>query len=466
MVEADRPIKDVTSARLGEVESALQEALLVERERSAFLAEASRALAGSLNIRRTIPRVLGIAVPRMGTGGQVAMLSGRSLRLTACNGSGRAPQEAVLLRNPTDREGLGRVLVTGRAALVEATTPTEARAWLPDAELAQIVAPDYPVTIASVPLTARGTIFGVLSVARPVEEGRYDERELSLLEDLGERAALALDAARLYTERSHVASVLQASLRPPTLPELDGVLLAARYRPAFESSEVGGDFYDVHGSGDDWSLVMGDVMGKGVEAAVLTGQARQTVRTACLIDRDPARVLDLLNATLLSTAGAREATQFATVAVVRLRPAAADPALGASPGGLLLDVADAGHPLPLVLRRDGSIEAVGEHGMLVGVFPQARYRTTSTVLCPGDVCLLYTDGVTEARGPRGELGVDGLRALLPAFAGSEPAALVEHLEQAVMQHLDGAPHDDIALLAIGAPAGHTDPARHTSRDQT
>ncbi|MGN6087658.1 MAG: GAF domain-containing protein, partial [Actinomycetales bacterium] len=176
MVEADRPIKDVTSARLGEVESALQEALLVERERSAFLAEASRALAGSLNIRRTIPRVLGIAVPRMGTGGQVAMLSGRSLRLTACNGSGRAPQEAVLLRNPTDREGLGRVLVTGRAALVEATTPSEARAWLPDAELAQLVAPDYPVTIASVPLTARGTIVGVLSVARPVEEGRYDER--------------------------------------------------------------------------------------------------------------------------------------------------------------------------------------------------------------------------------------------------------------------------------------------------
>lgn len=465
MVEADRPIEEVTGARLGEVESALQEALLVERERSAFLAEASRALAGSLNIRRTVPRVLGIAVPRMGTGGQVALVSGRSIKLMACTGSGLAPREASVLREPGAREGLARVLTTGRPVLTETADIESVRPWLPDATLRELVAPSsaqtFPLGVVNVPLVARGSVFGVLTVVRPVAEGRYDERELNLLEDLGQRAALALDAARLYTERSHVATVLQASLRPPLLPDIPGVRLAARYRPAFESSEIGGDFYDVHGSGSDWSLVMGDVMGKGVEAAVLTGQARQTVRTACLVDRDPAKVLALLNGALLSTASTREATQFATVAVARLRPAqpedvsdgcvAADASPASPEGWLRLDVADAGHPLPLVLRADGRIEAVGESGMLVGVFEQARYLTATTLLGPGDVCLLYTDGVTEARGPQGELGLTGLLELLPGFAGTEPGALVEHVEQAVMQHLDGGPHDDIALLGIGVP---------------
>jgi hypothetical protein len=182
-------------------------------------------------------------------------------------------------------------------------------------------------TAASVvPLSARGSTFGALVVIDSAggDEGDGDEGDAeadrALLDELAQRAALAIDAARLYGERSHVARVLQASLRPPELPVVPGALLAARYRAAMDEAEIGGDFYDVHGGGNDWSIVVGDVCGKGVEAAVLTGQARQSVRTAALVDRDPAAVLALLNEALLQRdtgAGA-----FVTVVCGRLRPRA------------------------------------------------------------------------------------------------------------------------------------------------
>jgi serine phosphatase RsbU (regulator of sigma subunit) len=443
MVEADRPV-GLSGDELDEVEVTLQDALLAERERAAFLAEASRALAGSLNLRRTVPRVLGLCVPRLATSAQVAIAEGRSLRCTGLAGADAPPLAAVVERpSPTARDGLARVLRTGRPDLAQVGTPDEAAPWLPDDELrAALLVDDGPTALLTVPLVARGTVFGALTLTRPLLDGQYDERELSLLEDLGQRAALAIDAARLYTERSHVATVLQSSLRPPQLPEVPGVLLAARYRPANENSEIGGDFYDVHGDGDDWSVVIGDVMGKGVQAAVLTGQARQAIRTAAIVDRDPAAILRLLNASLLGVQRSREA-KFATVAVSRVRPRA--------DATVVLDLADAGHPPPAVVRSDGRVELVGDNGVLVGVFPETDYRTVTVTLHPGDLCLMYTDGVTEARGPRGELGQDGLLQVLPTCAGMEPGALVEHIEQTVMEHLDGAAHDDIALLALGVP---------------
>jgi serine phosphatase RsbU (regulator of sigma subunit) len=221
-----------------------------------------------------------------------------------------------------------------------------------------------------------------------------------------------------------------------------GVTLAARYRAAVEHSEIGGDFYDVHGEADDWSVVMGDVCGKGVEAAVLTGQARTAVRTAALSDRAPSHVLRLLNAVLLDAPGD---AAFATVVCARLRPN------GPHEGGLRLDLASAGHP-PALLRRaaDGAVTPLCVFGMPAGLFPGQAYEELTTFLAPGDVVLFYTDGVLEARGDGGEYGAARLARVVAGCAGTDPDPLVDTVVQDVLAHLRGGSHDDIAVLALQA----------------
>jgi serine phosphatase RsbU (regulator of sigma subunit) len=211
--------------------------------------------------------------------------------------------------------------------------------------------------------------------------------------------------------------------------------MAARYRAAHERMEIGGDFYDVHGTQDDVSVVIGDVCGKGVEAAVLTGQARQTIKTAARFDRSPAVVLTALNDVLY----AEGADRFVTVACARLRPAER---------GTHVTLAVAGHPAPLIVRRDGTVEEPEIRGTVAGVWADLSYREVELLLAPGDAMLLFTDGVNEARGQNGFFGMTRLRDLLAGYAGASPETLCEAVEQRVVEHLDGAAHDDIALLAI------------------
>jgi serine phosphatase RsbU (regulator of sigma subunit) len=242
-------------------------------------------------------------------------------------------------------------------------------------------------------------------------------------------------------------------LLPPTLHHVTGADVAARYRPAGENSRVGGDFYDVHpverspgatgGGGATESLVvLGDVCGKGLDAAVLAGKIRTTVQALTPFARDHARLLGLLNGSLTND----DHTRFATLVLASLTRVDAD---------VRLRITCAGHPAPMVVRVNGQVEEVASRGTLIGVLSEIRVDTSEVVLAPGDVCLLFTDGITEARGPVGgdQFGEHRLAEVLAECAGTPAEAVVERVMMLVDRWIGDAEHDDIALLAIGAPRG-------------
>jgi serine phosphatase RsbU (regulator of sigma subunit) len=217
---------------------------------------------------------------------------------------------------------------------------------------------------------------------------------------------------------------------------LAGVELASYYRVAFEQEALGGDFYDVHGSDEDWTAVVGDVCGKGVEAAVLTGKVRQAVRMAALVDRDPSSILDLANRVLVA-----DEETFVTAVCARGR-------VGAD--GLRLDIASAGHPEPLVVRLDGSVEQVPVAGTVLGLVAESHYPAAQVDLAVGETCLFYTDGVPEAPGHRARFGDDRMREVLLDTGPCDARAQVEAVAVALSAHVGDRPHDDIAILAVQA----------------
>ncbi len=258
---------------------------------------------------------------------------------------------------------------------------------------------------------------------------------MAFLEDFAHRVAVTLDTTRALGESRRVASVLSRDLNPPGLPTLGGVDFASYYRVAFEADALGGDFYDVHGTDDDWTAVLGDVCGKGVEASVRTGKVRQTVRTAAVVDRDPARILELTNTVLLSDTD----EAFVTALCVR----------GRREGDVLhLDVAAAGHPEPFVVRRNGWVEQVPVSGTVLGLLDGTRYTSVRVDLAPGETCVCYTDGVPEAPGRRARFGEERLRRVLEETGSCAASAQVEAVAVALSSHLRDRAHDDIAILAI------------------
>jgi serine phosphatase RsbU (regulator of sigma subunit) len=292
------------------------------------------------------------------------------------------------------------------------------------------------VDLLTLPLRGRGSTYGALTVARRAGDG-FDEAGVAFLAEVAERAAQGLDTQRALAESRRVAAVLSRDLVPQRLPDLPGVELAAYHRVAIEQEALGGDFYDVHGGPEDWTAVLGDVCGKGVEAAALTGRVRQSVRTAALVDRSPARVLDLVNHVLLADAD----DTFVTALCAR----------GRRDGDtLLVDVAGAGHPQPWLIRRDGSVQPAPAEGVVLGLLDEPGYEEHTLRLEPGDTLLMYTDGVLEAPGRRDRFGEDRLREVLAATGAASASAIVEAVAVALSTHLGDRGHDDIAIVAVQA----------------
>jgi PAS domain S-box-containing protein len=269
------------------------------------------------------------------------------------------------------------------------------------------------------------------------EEDQSKARLLrGLMVDVTEQKQTELELELSRMKFARMARTFQRSLLPPELPEIPRVEVAAAYQAAGEGNEVGGDFYDAFDVGDDeWALVMGDVCGKGPDAAAVTALARYTVRAAAQHMRRPVRILETLNEAILSQGNDR----FCSIAYARLRRDGAAMEATVSVGG---------HPLPLVLRRDGHVEAIGRHGLLLGVFPEADLEEESTSLAPGDALVLFTDGVTDAGAPPMPLGEGGLWSTLKACAGLRAEGIVERLEQAVLDRSSGAPRDDCAIVVM------------------
>jgi serine phosphatase RsbU (regulator of sigma subunit) len=291
-------------------------------------------------------------------------------------------------------------------------------------------------SVIVVPMHAGGKTIGALTFVTGESGRTFDARDLTVAEELAGRAATAIENARLYDERSHIAHTLQRSLLPPVLPEIPGVELAARFRAAGESHAVGGDFYDVFNTGGGgWGVVVGDVCGKGPEAAALTGLARHTLRAAAMQEEEPSKILGLLSDAIRRE---RRDSQFCTAAYGRLE-------LGSV--GAVLTVASGGHPLPLLVTEDGRVETVGVPGTLLGSVVDPKLDDRRLELEPGAAVVFYTDGVIEAGKPRGAFGLGGLKGLLGSCAGLGAQQIAERIDNAVVG-LDESPSDDVAVLVL------------------
>ncbi|AVT41544.1 serine/threonine-protein phosphatase [Plantactinospora sp. BB1] len=436
-------VEDVTDA------IARSDALLAERGRARFLETASQLLGNPLHEDRTARAAARLAVPRLGDVAVIVLMPRR----------GRVRWWRASLDDGERHVVDGGLLTADQVppAVVEAWQggePSEVD-WLADqcADVGWLDGRDAAsVSVLVVPLPGRAAPTGALLVVR--EGGELDGDDLELLRGYAARAGGALDAAVLYRDQAEVADTLQASLAPTDPPPVPGVQWGAAYRPAQSSLRIGGDFYGAHAQPDGSTLFfLGDVSGKGVDAAVFTGQIRQGIQALRRIESDPARLISLLNGSLLETTRAHGHGRFATMVLGRAHPAPS--------GGLSLTLASGGHLPPLVLRADGGVESVELRGMLVGVVPDPRIASVTVQLGQGETCLLFSDGVTEARGGiRGEqFGTTRLVEALQGCARMPAPALAERVEQVCGDWLGGRDHDDIAVFAIRAvPPGAA--ARH------
>ena len=288
----------------------------------------------------------------------------------------------------------------------------------------------------TVPLAARERVLGALTLISTDPGRRYDREDVAVAEELARRAAVRIDNARLYQERDRVAHVLQQGLLPRMLPQVPRLELAARYFPAGEGLEAGGDFYDVFSAGNDrWALVIGDVCGKGPEAAAGMGLARPALRALARAYRSPSRLLRALNQELLDQISA---SRFVTVAYVQVQPR--------KESGLTLTACLGGHP-PGLLAGSGRVRDIGLTGTLLGVVPKVALAEQRTHMRKGDLLLLYTDGLADEPGSPAPFTHDDLRALLTGMAGASAERAAVEIEQQLSERRRGSRWaDDVAYL--------------------
>ena len=414
------------------------------RRRLSMLAAAGTTLASaSLDYAATLKRISRLAVPELADWCVVDLVDEEG-RVSQAAATHAEPSREVMLRELSKYRRFGdedpgstaRVLRSGRPVLIQEVSDDVADE-LKEVEHRRIINQLRPHSIMAVPLLARGRTLGAMTLVSSNPEWLYDEEDLALAESLAYRCALAVDNARLYSERNFIARTLQRSILP-TLPEARGLEIGAEYLPMGEENEVGGDFYDlmeVQNSG--YLAVIGDVRGKGPVAAAVAALARYTIRATALGSDSPAAVLTRLNDAMLSQLSDY---QFCTVACVRLGP---------MNGGLDLTVARGGHPAPLLLRKDGSVEEFGCPGKALGVFPDAGLVESSGRLESGDALILYTDGVIEARSPDGALfEMERLASVLSVLGGLEASTIARKVRDAALEFQEGTQHDDLAVFVL------------------
>lgn len=295
---------------------------------------------------------------------------------------------------------------------------------------------------AAVPLLFEGAVAGVMGFGF-ADARSFDAADVDMLLAIGRQGAQALERARLYEERAYVARTLQEGLLPRALPWIPGLDLAVRYRPLGDGAEVGGDFYDVVPLDDGaWLVVVGDICGKGTAAAMLTGVMRTTIRALALLEHRPEALVRGVNEALRREASPQA---LATLTCAAVRPSA---------HGFAVRLVACGHPAPLLLRGCGTVSPVAAGGPMLGVGPNPELDVADLELADGDLLLLYTDGVLDARVVRGEpFGEARLRASLAAAAGRDATGVLDAVDGAVRAYAPGPPRDDTALLALRVTAG-------------
>jgi PAS domain S-box-containing protein len=442
-------IRDITprrraeelQAKLFESERAAREELERANARTAFLANASVVLGASLDHRRTLAKIARLIVPRLADWCTVDLLEGDgSIQSVAAAHADSAKTPLVReyrRRFPVTAAtegGVAQVIASGQPMLYPEVSPELLESRMQEPERRALLAELGLRSVMVVPLVARDNAIGSITFASASPERTFDPSDLDLAQELARRAALALDNARLYEERSHIARTLQRSLLPRRLPEIPGIEVAAFYQASgISQTEVGGDFYDVFEADESWCVVVGDVCGKGIDAAALTGMARHTLRATVLRDPSPSAALRALNDVMLREDGER----FCTVALGRLDPAG---------DGVRLRLACGGHPSPLIVRVDGEVEAPGAPGSLLGVFEEVVLQERSVGLDAGDLAVFYTDGLIDARHPS-RLDERALRALAGTLRGLPAQDAVDRMGEAIADPGGEAP-DDVCVVVL------------------
>ncbi|HEX2149989.1 MAG TPA: GAF domain-containing SpoIIE family protein phosphatase [Actinomycetota bacterium] len=409
-------------------------------QRYRFLLTASTMLSAALDFDSTIEALGRAAIPALGDVCLIDIANGGSFKRVAARAVGEelvGALETVSLVPGTPHPAI-LAAETGEMVVLANATDYELQVIAGNEKNFEKLKERNLRCCISVPIVARSCL-GALTLL--IEGDQSDERcetVPTMAEDLARRAALALDNAKLYESSRNMAITLQRSLMPAALPKVPGLDIAALYNAGGEGAEVGGDFYDVFptGEGDEgWAVVIGDVCGKGAEAAALSALARHTIRAANVTLRKPRRILAFLNQLAMQD----EYRRFITVAYCRMKFVERT---------LHITLGRAGHPPPLVLRQDGSVKAVGKPGTLIGVTPDPNLSDQVIKVFPGESLVLYTDGITEARGLEGQFGQERLEAELATCVGKNAQQILDHLEHTVERFQTERSHDDMAILVI------------------
>jgi len=296
-------------------------------------------------------------------------------------------------------------------------------------------------SLLSVPITDGVTSYGALTLTRTASDGRFEIADLSLAEQLGQHLGVAIRVDRMFRHRSAVAEALQSSLLPATLPDdVPGLELSPAYHPANEGLEVSGDFYDVFPVGGGWAITVGDVCGKGPEAAAMTAAARHAIRVLAHWNPDPADVLAKVNEVIL--AGDYE-DRFVTAKLAYLRWEG---------GRLRVTLASAGHPGPALVWPDGRVDVLSGGGLPLGLFPDADPQTEELELGEDDLLFFYSDGVTDARSPDMRYFEDSLADELAGLAGRSAAETARMMQSLVLSFSQDELRDDTTILVAKVTA--------------
>ena len=379
-----------------------------------FLAEAGELLAQSLDVELTIALIPRLVVPRLGLWCAVhtSMETGQLCRITATHA------DEDLLTDLTERldSAIGMI--------------AEAR----QSEGAVVMGP--PLDGYAVRLIARGQLLGVLTVGRKTSTW-FNPDEIAVIEDMARRAALAIDNACIHADLRSIATELQRSLLPPELPKARGIEFGAEYVPTGAGVDVGGDFYDVIQQSDDrWLVTIGDVSGKGIQVATVTGLVRDVTRALVRDGRSLPDVLSVLNGTLVERGGER----FCTVAFAQVEP---------RPHGILaVRLYLAGHDQPIHVRGSDAATFVGRCGTALGLLDQVRSPEFTVELRPGETLVFYTDGVTERRRGADLFGQERLRQEAAALSGYPADVVAARLRATTLAYSPEPPVDDIAIFVM------------------
>jgi PAS domain S-box-containing protein len=420
-------IEDVTEAKEAEL-------------RQRFLAQAGETLASSLDYEETLQRVARLAVPGLADWCAVDVVDpgGRLDQVAVAHVDPEKVAFALDYRrryppDPRDEAGIYAVLRSGQPELYPEIPDVLLEQSITDREQLEKIRAIGMRSVMMVPMAVGGRALGAVTLVT-AESGRvFDEDDLVFACDLARRAATAVENARLYTERAQTALTLQKSLLPARLPTVPGWALASSYAAGDTTAEVGGDFFDVVALDDGFMAIVGDVTGKGVEAAALTSLARYTLATAARFDPSPSAVVRLLNDVLVD----RSDISLLTVACAHVVPTST---------GALMRLTSAGHPLPVLVRPGAPPSTIAPPGLLLGMTKTARWQERVVELMPGDAVLFYTDGVTDTPSGSERFGEERLLAALANQPDS--AGMIAAVQGALRAFQVGDVVDDRAMLAL------------------